>query len=75
MIAAVMAVDMFHPDLELQGLLIGLTEPPSRDMPAQRLIGNFVGSITDGTLNFTGTVGDPTAGELLPAVLIASDAC
>jgi hypothetical protein len=68
------------PDLELHGLLIGLIEPPDPDMPAQRLIGNFTASLADGARNFTGAVGDPSigdpsTGELLPAILIASDAC
>lgn len=59
------------PDLELQGLLIGLLEPPDPDMPAQKLLGNVTVSITDGT-RVTGAVGDPagvsSTGLLLPAV-------
>jgi hypothetical protein len=71
------------PDLELQGLLIGTLEPPDPDMPNQRLIGNFSASLGDGATfpHLKGTVGDPTGvgdptdGELLPAILIASEGC
>jgi hypothetical protein len=71
------------PDLELQGLLIGTVNPPDPDMPAQRLIGNFTASLGDGATfpHLKGTVGDPTGvgdptdGELLPAILVASEGC
>jgi hypothetical protein len=68
------------PDLELQGLVIGLAEPPDPDKPAQRLLGSFTGSITDGTLNFTGGVGDPSVGDpsgpaTSPAVLLPAIKC
>jgi hypothetical protein len=76
-------LDPPDPDLELQGLLIGTLEPPDPDMPTQRLIGNFTASLGDGATfpHLKGTVGDPTGvadptdGELLPAVLIASEGC
>jgi hypothetical protein len=50
-------------------------------MPAQRLVGNFKAMLDERALNFTGAVGDPTGvgdptdGELLPAVLVASEGC
>jgi hypothetical protein len=70
-------LDPPDPDLELQGLLIGTLDPPDPDMPTQRLIGNFTASLGDGATfpHLKGTVGDPTDGELLPAVLIASEGC
>jgi hypothetical protein len=61
-----------EPDLQLHGLLIGAAEPPDPDRPALSLLAGFSASLADGALNFTGSVGDPTAvgdaAALLPAV-------
>jgi hypothetical protein len=63
-------------ELVLHGLLVGLVSPPDPDMPTdQKLVGNFTAVLDAQALNFTGSVGDPTAGELLPAVLIANERC
>ena len=53
------------PELELHGMLIGLTEPPDPDMPAQRLLLNFTAGLSDGATfpHLKGTVGDPTVGD------------
>lgn len=63
------------PDLELHGLLIGALEPPDPDLPAQRLVANFTGAITEGTLNFTGAIGDATGLSWNPAVLLPAVKC
>lgn len=62
-------------DLQLHGLLTGAADPPDPDLPAQQLVGNFAGTITDGTLNFAGAVGDPTGLTPNPAALLPAVKC
>jgi hypothetical protein len=61
---------------------LGGAHGPDPDLPTQGLIGNFTASLGDGATfpHLNGTVGDPTGvddptdGELLPAMLVASGA-
>ncbi|HEX5589330.1 MAG TPA: hypothetical protein VFX65_03450 [Candidatus Limnocylindrales bacterium] len=70
-------------ELTLHGVVVGTLVPSDPELPGQRLIGNFSASLGDGMTfpHLKGTVGDPTGvadpthGELLPAVVIASEGC
>ena len=82
-VAAVVAVDIFHTDLQLHGIVDGTLEQPHEGIPVQRLLGSFTASLGDGATfpHLKGAVGDPSVGDpsvgdpSSPAVLLPAVRC